>query len=392
MLSLGRPNCWNPARTFPTEIWLRIATYLRLVDINNLLYVNRQLNGLADEQSILIDQYGIVEIPKGMPHRAWVLQFPHIYPREEDLLFDSDGNSPLIRGAVEMVKLSSGADRRLFARKSVIIQVKKDQGAATARILQERKSLLLARHAHVVRVFEAYFLTHEDDIVFSIIMERAQTDLGCCLSQKRLHTMISQVPRWFGCLIDATAHLHRLGIRHGDIRPAKILVNDGQVLLADFCLSKVSISGATRIRDYDAPEVEDESSCGLLADIFSLGAVFLEMLIAHSYFPRRQYLEEALTFRCHRSYAKSLDRLRQFIQTLEKGYRRNQWCCKVLSCCREMLCKEPNQRPLADELNSAWLSLHSSDLPLVRCTCPLSLLSVVQSHGTAIIFFYDFYS
>jgi serine/threonine protein kinase len=380
-------------KPFPTEIWLLISTYLSLVDIDSLLYVNRQLNELADEQTILINRYGIVQISKRTSHRAWVFQFPHIYTRDEDLLFMPDGNHPIIRGTVEKVKLSSGADNGLYARKSVIIGgSKKNQDATKPKILQEAKALLRARHIHVLRVFEAYFLIREHDTVFSIIMERAQTNLGFCLNHKKPRKIISQVPRWFGCLIDATAYLHGLGIQHGDIKPSKILVKDGQVFLADFCLSKVGIKRATRIKDYYAPEVEDESDCGPPADIFSLGAVFLEMLITHSYFAKRRYLEKILTIQRDRSYAKSLNRVHQFIQTLEQSYRQNQWCLKVLSCCRKMLREEPDQRLSADELNSAWLSLQSSDLPLVRCTCPISLLSIVQSQGMAILFFYDFHS
>lgn len=43
-----------------------------------------------------------------------------------------------------------------------------------------------------------------------------------------------------------------------------------------------------------APEVEAGSTRGRSADIFALGAVFLEMLIAYSFPHKRQDLEEVL--------------------------------------------------------------------------------------------------
>ncbi|KFY67402.1 hypothetical protein V496_01593 [Pseudogymnoascus sp. VKM F-4515 (FW-2607)] len=68
-----------------------------------------------------------------------------------------------------------------------------------------------------------------------------------------------------------------------------------------------------RTEDYCAPEVEDGSTRGRSADIFSLGAVFLEMLIAHSYYPERQSLDDKLTSNGHRSYAKSVDQISRWL-------------------------------------------------------------------------------
>lgn len=123
------------------------------------------------------------------------------------------------------------------------------------------------------------------------------------------------------------------------------------------------------VKDYCAPEVEDESTHGQSADIFSLGAVFLEILIAHSYPSEREMLEESLTSRGGRSYAESVDRVHRFIDTLEPLLQPDKWCHKVLSYSQTMLQVDPEQRPPADELNSAWLSLQPSDLPLTPCTC-----------------------
>jgi serine/threonine protein kinase len=58
---------------------------------------------------------------------------------------------------------------------------------------------------------------------------------------------------------------------------------------------------------YYAPKVEDRSMHSRSADIFSLGAVFLEMLVAHSYPQERPALKAILISKGDRSYAKSVE-------------------------------------------------------------------------------------
>ncbi|KAH6872039.1 kinase-like domain-containing protein, partial [Thelonectria olida] len=93
----------------------------------------------------------------------------------------------------------------------------------------------------------------------------------------------------FGCLLGAVCSLYDLEICHQNIKPGNILVKDGRVLLADFGISHMVICRAFlnrlppridgSMREYYAPEVDEKSISSLPGDIFSLGAVFLEMLI-----------------------------------------------------------------------------------------------------------------
>lgn len=134
-------------------------------------------------------------------------------------------------------------------------------------------------------------------------------------------------------VVDKTICIHGLEIQHGNIKPSNILVKNRRVLLSDFGTSNVSLSfaGGIGVRSYCAPEVDDRSSHGQPSDIFSLGAVFLEMLIAHSCPSERGMLEESLGSGGVRSYAESADQVRWFIGTLKTLLQLDEWCHKVLS-------------------------------------------------------------
>jgi serine/threonine protein kinase len=93
---------------------------------------------------------------------------------------------------------------------------------------------------------------------------------------------------FFGCLATALQYIHSIKIRHRDIKPANNLVKGDKVFLTDFGISLdfEMLSGSTTTADsgktqtYAAPEVVRYEPRGRAADIWSLGCVFLEMLVA----------------------------------------------------------------------------------------------------------------
>lgn len=90
-----------------------------------------------------------------------------------------------------------------------------------------------------------------------------------------------------GCLSSAVMYLHVLKVKHKDIKPENILLDEyGSVLLADFGISKkyeypdntVTDGPTPCTKKYAPPEVVDQNKRDLSADIFSLGCVFVEVV------------------------------------------------------------------------------------------------------------------
>ncbi|KAM7199431.1 Protein kinase-like domain containing protein [Rhypophila sp. PSN 637] len=91
---------------------------------------------------------------------------------------------------------------------------------------------------------------------------------------------------YFGCLSQAVAYLHKsdVQIRHKDIKPANIVIDENHIpLLTDFGLSKhfeigkESDGPTAKTVKYAEPEAVRETRRNMRSDIFPLGCVFLEM-------------------------------------------------------------------------------------------------------------------
>ncbi|KAF2676950.1 kinase-like protein [Lentithecium fluviatile CBS 122367] len=179
---------------------------------------------------------------------------------------------------------------RLYARKMFVL-LRRPKPNELERVLQEVK-IPNNLHQHVIRVMETY----QRKNMYAIIMEPvAEGNLGIYLSDLD-ETPASedsgrreQLTRWFWCLTKAIAYLHAEGIRHRDVKPQNILTLEGDVLFTDFGISEefqeTTMSESTEIigtRTYRSPERESRHRSVRREDIFSLGAVFLEMLTVYS--------------------------------------------------------------------------------------------------------------
>ena len=103
-----------------------------------------------------------------------------------------------------------------------------------------------------------------------------------------LDKKIEMLRGYFVCLSQALRYLHASDVRHKDIKPANILIDEsGSVILTDFGISRrfpKHTSHATNnerkfTRKYASPEIMDDRNIPRddSSDVFSLGCVFLEM-------------------------------------------------------------------------------------------------------------------
>ena len=99
---------------------------------------------------------------------------------------------------------------------------------------------------------------------------------------------IGMLRGYFVCLSEALSYLHRSGVRHKDIKPENILIDEsGSVILTDFGISRrfpkhtphATNNERKFTRKYASPEIMKDNSTlrDDPSDVFSLGCVFLEM-------------------------------------------------------------------------------------------------------------------
>jgi serine/threonine protein kinase len=319
-------------------------------------------------------------------------------------IFDRPDQVPFLRGvglgqggvgSVDEVTGTAGQFQgQTYARKSIILNDAQDREAARREIEKEVDILKRVRHDHIVRLVMTYELRTE----YAIIMEpRADGNLeGHLLADT--HKAREEISHWFRCLISGVAYLHKNDIQHRDIKPHNILVKGTQVLLTDFGISMTGLGKTipttitwrphARTPEYCAPEVEERRSSGRSADIFSLGAVFLEMLTALSGSDRlrtfRQTLRNPRTDIARRSYAMNMDKASQWMDALGNMQDNPPWHSTILFLCKEMLREDRSRRPKMDDICAWW----SHQPPLIlppegpgSCACYLAWPTTGYSEG-----------
>ncbi|KAI1392941.1 kinase-like domain-containing protein [Hypoxylon trugodes] len=253
-------------------------------------------------------------------------------------------------------------------------------------ILREARCLNYAKHRHIIRFETAFYLESQDESrsFMGIVMDRAEGDIRAYLKCQMSSEKNSKICGWFQCLSNAVAYVHGLGITHRDIKPPNILVKDGKVLLADFGISKLGLvktlpttqpnDPRSRTPQYAAPEVEDGSTRGRSADIFSLGAVFLEMLVAYSYPTERQSLSSVIHLSPNdSSYAKRLNDVHLWMTALQQRMTPEEaWQNMIICTCQDMLSPDRDERPSIESVYQRIKSVPSPSNSTPTC-CSLML-------------------
>jgi serine/threonine-protein kinase len=207
------------------------------------------------------------------------------------------------RGAMGVVY--KGWDPRLKRYVALKMLLRGDQATAQdlARFRGEAQAAAKLAHRNIVPVYEvgdeggqAYFCMQY--VEGSTLASLAR---GGPLPPRQAAQLVAAIAR-------AVEHAHRSGILHRDLKPSNVLIDgDGEPLVTDFGLAKrvtgepsLTASGAiVGTPSYMAPEqaTADRGSARPTSDVYSLGAIFYELLTGRPPFQAASAVEVLLLVR-----------------------------------------------------------------------------------------------
>lgn len=174
------------------------------------------------------------------------------------------------------------------------------------------------------------------------------------LSEWLLTRSCWRLQRLFGCFTSALAYVHGQNVRHKDIKPSSILLPPNGLWLTDFGTAKdftdentsSSESGERGTLKYCAPEVAQWSVSGRSADVFSLGCVFLELLVTLRHDHQLQQLVNICPLK-NKSYEANLDPRDQWLDLVRSDATPVQDLALITD---QMLHPDRDKRPTARNL------------------------------------------
>ncbi len=151
-----------------------------------------------------------------------------------------------------------------------------------ARFQKEAMAISNTSHPNIVEIFDV----GEDEGKNYIVMEYVRGKTLKQLIKQRGVLPADECVNIMKQLVSATAHAHKVGIIHRDIKSQNVLVkDDGTVKLSDFGIAYTGdAAGLTQTKTvmgsvhYLAPELAKGEICTPQSDIYSLGIVFYELL------------------------------------------------------------------------------------------------------------------
>jgi tetratricopeptide (TPR) repeat protein len=166
-----------------------------------------------------------------------------------------------------------------------------DDDEMRERFAREARSAGGLKHGNIVTVFE--FGEHRGRPF--IAMEYVQGETLAAILERRPALSLARKLQIMDQLCGGLSYAHRMDVVHRDIKPANIMIDgEGTVKILDFGIARMGPSGATGMTkagmlmgtlNYMAPEQMEGKPVDARADIFSIGAVFYELLSFRPAFP-----------------------------------------------------------------------------------------------------------
>jgi serine/threonine protein kinase len=273
-------------------------------------------------------------------------------------------------GNVDEVVLASG---KRYARKvwRCCNKIAAQQLRTEVKVLQK-----VSLHHHIVRLAFTYERGDEIGLLMSPV---AACNLWEALNSPRRHRFLPDraLRHAFGCLISGLAYVHGHNIRHKDVKPHNILVENEKLLFTDFGLAfdygslSTSITHgqpAFRTVKYCAPEVADWDRRGRSSDVFSLGCVLSEVFsVLVGFGP-----EHPEGFSSLAPFHMNLAMARNWITNkLKSSHRTMHECDRIwLTVCRSMMSDRESRPPVGQLLQEISRVNNVESMSMLFCdTC-----------------------
>lgn len=193
-------------------------------------------------------------------------------------------------GYGQVDRIRSKLSRKEYARKRLKRQETFEKNAEALKLFKrEVDHLKKLKHRHLVRYIGSYTDPHYVGIIMDPVAEmNLQQFLSQSVFKPAEYVCIREA---FGCLCSAIKYLHSQNVRHKDINPKNILVKERQMFITDFGLAidwKMLGRSTTKgdhgpiTKEYAAPEVRENEPRNSSSDIWSLGCVYLDMIVGQS--------------------------------------------------------------------------------------------------------------
>ncbi|KAK3985879.1 ankyrin repeat-containing domain protein [Cladorrhinum sp. PSN332] len=215
------------------------------------------------------------------------------FPDSEHQTFDSEDALPfVVEGKLgsgkygEVDQVWSVTSHRVYARKRIprgnqYFQLRQNMQDFE----KELKTLRRLKHQHIVELVGSYTDPLYVVLLFSPVADCNLKDwlrFQSPMPASRAHLLCT----FFGCLAAGLEYIHSTKVRHKDIKPENILVHGETVLYTDFGIaldwgafgqSTTDVTAPRVTRTYSSPELLRDEPRNSLADVWSLGCVYLEM-------------------------------------------------------------------------------------------------------------------
>ena len=180
------------------------------------------------------------------------------------------------------------------------LKLNKEKNGFPVTSLREIRTLMGARHPHVVNIREVV-MGDEIDQVY-IVMDFIEHDLKTLMENMREPFLQSEVKTLVLQLLSAVSTLHRNWIVHRDLKTSNLLMtNNGMIKIADFGLARFfsdplpEMTGLVVTLWYRSPELllgTEEYSTAV--DLWSIGCILAELLSREPLFQGRSEIDQLI--------------------------------------------------------------------------------------------------